>query len=74
MQSHVFLFSISHKVRTDDVQQRWKIIFFNDKGKYLEINLLALVVLMKIEKSFLNVKFGFLCSSSFSKHFGIEDT
>lgn len=46
--------------------------FFSDKGKYLEINLLVLVTLMKIEKQFVNVKFGILCSSSFSKGFGIE--
>lgn len=32
--------------------------FFNDRRKYLEINLLVLIILMKIEKQFVNVSFG----------------
>lgn len=72
MRCHMLVFTISHKIRTDDVQQMWKFIFFNDKRKYLEINLFVLIILMKIEKQFGNVNFGILSSSSFSKGFGIE--
>lgn len=44
--------------------------FFSDQGIYWEINLVVIIILMKIEKQFVNVNFGI--SLLFSKVFALR--